>query len=77
MGDRDGLANFMGENNIQVNIYYLFPHHLQDSLLYLKYSVGDFPVAEKLSSNVIALPLFPEIELETVEHVISMINKYK
>ena len=76
MGDRDALIDFLEENNIQVNIYYLFPHHLQDSLSYLGYSVGDFPVSERLSTEVIALPLYPEIELTTVDHIISIINNY-
>ena len=62
------------ENNVQANVYYLFPHHLQKSLSYLGYSVGDFPVAEQLSTEVIALPLYPEIELTTVDHIISIIN---
>ena len=77
MGDRDGLVDFLKINNIQVNIYYLFPHHLQKSLSYLGYSIGDFPVAENLSTKVIALPLFPEIGFEVIDHVISMINKYQ
>ena len=76
MGDRDSLIDHLKENDIQANIYYLFPHHLQKSLSYLKYSAGDFPVSEKLSTNVIALPLYPEIELDTIDHIISVINNY-
>ena len=75
-GDRNSLMDCLEENNIQANIYYLFPHHLQKSLSYLGYSVGHFPVSEKLSTNVIALPLYPEIELNTVDHIIFVINNY-
>jgi len=76
MGDRNALIEFLTEKKIQTNIYYLFPHHLQKSLSYLGYSVGDFPVAEYLSTEVIALPLYPEIEFNIIEDIISIINNY-
>ena len=75
-GDRNSLVEFLKYKNIQTNVYFTFPHHLQKSLSYLGYSVGDFPVAEKLSNEVIALPIYPEIELNIIEHIISVINNY-
>ena len=76
MGNRNALLEFLELNNIQANIYYLFPHHLQVSLRYLGYKVGDFPVAERLSKEVIALPLYPELSLKVVNDIISVINSY-
>lgn len=75
-GNRDLLVEFLKNNNIQTNVYFMFPHHLQKSLSYLGYTVGDFPVAEKLSNEVIALPIYPEIGLNIIEHIISVINNF-
>ena len=74
--DRNSLVDFLKRKNIQTNIYYLFPHHLQKSLFYLGYRIGDFPVAEQLSKEVIALPLYPEIKLNVIDNIISIINDY-
>ena len=75
-GSRDSLIKFLANKNIQTNIYYLFPHHLQKSLAFLNYSVGDLPNAEKLSNNVIALPMYSEIEPSKIDQIISVINNY-
>jgi len=75
-GNRDSLIELLNENNIQTNVYYLFPHHLQKSLSYLGYAKGDFPIAEKISNEVIALPLYPEIELDIIDNIISIINNH-
>lgn len=75
-GNRSALIEFLNKKGIQTNIYYLFPHHLQRSLLYLNYSVGDMPNAENLSHSVIALPLYPEIKSSQVDKVVSVINNF-
>jgi dTDP-4-amino-4,6-dideoxygalactose transaminase len=38
-------------------IYYPKPLHLQTAFSYLKYSEGDFPVAEKVSREIFSLPM--------------------
>jgi dTDP-4-amino-4,6-dideoxygalactose transaminase len=75
-GPRDSLVEFLAKNNIQTNIYYLFPHHLQKSLAFLNYSIGDLPNAEKLSNKVIALPIYPELESNKIDDIVSAINNY-
>jgi dTDP-4-amino-4,6-dideoxygalactose transaminase len=59
-------------------IYYPSPLHLQKAYSYLGYKSGDFPVAEKLCEQVLALPVHSEIALQEQEFVInSLIQSIK
>ncbi len=75
-GSRNGLMEYLEGKQIQTNIYYLLPLHLQNANRYLAYQRGDFPVAEKLCDDVIALPMYPELSKQKVEKTILTINKY-
>ncbi|MBC2581985.1 DegT/DnrJ/EryC1/StrS aminotransferase family protein [Clostridium sp. DJ247] len=73
---RDKLADFLKENEIGYSIYYPIPLHLQNCFSYLGYKEGDFPVAEKISKEIIALPIYPEITEEEVDFVCETIKKF-
>jgi dTDP-4-amino-4,6-dideoxygalactose transaminase len=67
---RDGLARYLRAENIGCEIYYPLPLHLQESLAYLGYQGGDFPSSEEAGREVLALPMYPEIEEEQQGRVI-------
>lgn len=73
---RDGLKRHLGEHGIQSEIYYPLPLHLQPAFAYLGHREGDFPNAERLSSLVLALPLYPEITLEQQQTVVRTIADF-
>ena len=60
-GTRDALVDHLQKRNIQSNVYYVVPHHLQPALAHLGYRRGSLPRVEELCSQVIALPLYPEM----------------
>jgi dTDP-4-amino-4,6-dideoxygalactose transaminase len=60
-GDRTGLINHLKEIGIGVGIHYPIPLHLQKAYVSLNYSVGDFPVTEAVASEIISLPMFPQL----------------
>lgn len=66
---RDNLKEFLAQNGIGSAIFYPKPLHLQDCFKDLGYKEGDFPVAEKLCSEVLSLPIYPELTDEQVECV--------
>lgn len=74
--NRDGLAAYLKENEIGYSIYYPMPLHMQKAFKYLGYKEGDFPVAEKLAKEVIALPIYPEITRDEIEYVCDTIRKF-
>lgn len=75
-GDRDALSAHLDTQGIQNNVYYVIPHHLQEAVANLGYRLGDLPVVEELCRQAIALPLYPEMTLETVERVCDAIDGF-
>jgi dTDP-4-amino-4,6-dideoxygalactose transaminase len=76
-GDRAAFIQSMDALQIQTNIYYVVPLHLQEANRFLKYKRGDLPVAEALCEVAIALPLYPELPDATLSHIIQCINDWK
>ncbi len=73
---RDELSEFLTKHGVGNAIYYPVPLHFQKALSFLGYNPGDFPVAEKVAKEVIALPIFPELEMEEIDYVIEVLGKF-
>lgn len=54
-------------------IYYSKCMHLQSAFSHQGHMVGDFPVAEKLASQVFSIPMHPYLETSDIEKVISVL----
>lgn len=74
--NRDRLQIFLQENGIGTNIYYPLCLHLQECFKYLGYKERDFPIAEKVSKHVLAIPMYPELTKEKQEYVVDKISKF-
>jgi len=67
--DRDGLKNSLDAEGIQTGIHYPVPVHLQPAYADLGYRPGAFPQSEKAATEVLSLPLYPEITDPQLEAV--------
>lgn len=73
---RDECIDYLENHGISAKVHYPVPLHLQDAFSSLGYKNGDFPKAEKISKNIISLPIFPGITIEQQEKVVYYIKKY-
>lgn len=59
--DREGMMDHLKAAGIGTGIHYPIPLHLQKAYAALNYRQGDFPVAERLASEILSLPMFPQL----------------
>jgi dTDP-4-amino-4,6-dideoxygalactose transaminase len=51
------------------------PLHLQESYKDLGYKKGDFPVSEAVASDIISLPMYPELTAGQIDEVCKTIKE--
>jgi len=73
--DRDSLRESLAKKGIETGIHYRDPVHLLPAYSDSGYGRGDFPNAECAASEVLSLPLYPELSREQVELVSAAIRE--
>lgn len=73
---RNALKAYLDQRGIMTQIHYPVPIHLQKAYKDLGYKKGDFPVSEKLSKEILSLPLYPGITKDQLAEVVSAIKLY-
>jgi len=72
---RDELQKKLQEKGVGTAIYYPIPIHLQE--LYIKLGYKDkLPVSEKISQEVISLPIHPSVTKENLDYIIQTFNNF-
>jgi len=74
---RDDLKEFLRGVGVPAEIYYPLCLHLQPAFRYLGYKAGAFPIAEKASSEVLSLPVFPELKDSDQDLVVKSIAAFR
>jgi dTDP-4-amino-4,6-dideoxygalactose transaminase len=74
---RDELQQHFTDNNIGTGLHYPIPLHLQQGYLNLGYRPGDFPITEKLSREILSLPLFPQLKKDQQKRVVDVLLQFK
>lgn len=74
--NREELQSYLHERKIFTSIHYALPVHLQGSYKELGYKKGSLPVTESYASQVLSLPMFPELQDWEVEYVARAITSF-
>lgn len=74
---RDALISFLAERGVETKIHYPVLLHLQPAASNLGYKAGDFPVAERLVDRMMSLPIYPELEMHEIDHVVRSVRSFR
>ena len=66
---RNAIEKALQEANIATQVHYPIPLHQQPAYKNLGYKAGDFPVSEKAATEILSLPLYPELTRDQIQHV--------
>ena len=72
---RDWLKQTLMERGVNTIIYYPIPIHRQPAYAGLGLEQGSLPVTEQLCSQVLSLPIFPELSQEQQQTVIDTVKQ--
>jgi dTDP-4-amino-4,6-dideoxygalactose transaminase len=73
---RDELQSFLKARGVGTSIYYPLPLHLQPCFEYLGYKKGACPEAERAATEVLSLPIYPELTTDQLDEVIGAVRAF-
>ena len=73
---RNQFIRFMKEKNIELGIHYPKAIHHQKAYSSYKFNKSNFKNANKFSSQLVSLPIFPLMRLKEKEYVVKNIFKF-
>jgi perosamine synthetase len=71
---RNELKDFLAKKNISTAVYYPMPIHKQP--MYKKFNKQKLDITEKLSSEILSLPIYPTMKDSEINYVVTNINKF-
>ena len=74
--DRDGLMDHLRVAGIGTGIHYPVPLHLQKAYGSLGYHAGAFPTAERVATEIVSLPMFPQLTAKQQASVVNEIHAF-
>jgi len=75
-GKRDELKKHLESKNIPAMIYYPGPLHVQEAYRYLGYPEDAFPVTSGLCTEVLSLPIHPDMEENQLNYIIQNVSDF-
>ena len=73
---RDALQDHLRKAGIATGLHYPIPIHLQAAFQELGYQPGEFPLTEICSKEILSLPMYPELDDESINYVVGVIRDY-
>ena len=74
--NRDKLITFLKENGIATGIHYPIGLPFLEAYSYLNHTKEDFPVTYKYQSEILSLPIYPELSSQQIEYIAQKIKEF-
>jgi dTDP-4-amino-4,6-dideoxygalactose transaminase len=75
-GKRDALRQYLADQGIASGIYYPGALHLQEAYLHYGGKPGDYPATERAGSEVLSIPVMPELTTEQRDYVAEKVRAF-
>jgi UDP-2-acetamido-2-deoxy-ribo-hexuluronate aminotransferase len=75
-GKRDALRSYLEERGVPSMIYYPLPLHFQKAFENERYPKGSMPISERLSAEVLSLPIHTEMTSEELEFIVDNVKSF-
>jgi dTDP-4-amino-4,6-dideoxygalactose transaminase len=76
VNERDNLANYLKECQIETAVHYPTALPNLKAYSYLGHQENDFPIASAYQSQILSLPIFPELTFDQMSYVADSIKKF-
>jgi dTDP-4-amino-4,6-dideoxygalactose transaminase len=73
---RDALQKHLADQGIATAVHYPRPIHLQPAMALAGGRAGALPVSERLSNEVLALPLYPELPHDAIDAIAGEVRRF-
>jgi len=74
--EREALQVYLAEAGIGTGIHYPIPLHLQKAYQHLGYQPGDFPITERVASEIVSLPMYPQLQSSQQQLVVDRVKEF-
>lgn len=74
---RDELKSYLEMHGVGSLIHYPIPPHLSEAYAYLGYQEGSFPIAERIATEVLSLPIYNGMTSSEQDYVIKVVNEFR
>jgi dTDP-4-amino-4,6-dideoxygalactose transaminase len=74
--ERDALQKRLAKSGIGTGIHYPVPLHLQEAYRDLQYPTGSFPICERVASEILSLPMYPQIRTDQIQRVVGEVAAF-
>ena len=76
VNDRDDLVNHLQKHGINTGVHYPIGLPFLKAYDYLKHKPSDFPITYEYQSQILSLPMYPELNKEQIEYVCDKIKEF-
>jgi dTDP-4-amino-4,6-dideoxygalactose transaminase len=73
---RDALLDWLNARGVNAGVHYPIPVHQQAAYKYYARRSNNLPVTEQVASDVLSLPMYPELEPDQLHEVVEAVHEF-